>query len=52
MKRQMASDDDQDVCMISHLQPLSQANGIFPEEDFLDFKVVMFPNIQYSYFFI
>ena len=49
MKRQMASADDQDVCMIFHLQPFSQANGIFSEEDFLDFKAVMFPNSFFSF---
>lgn len=36
MKRQMASADDHDVCMISHLQPFSQAIGSFSEEEFLD----------------
>lgn len=48
MKRQMASADDHDVCMISHLQPLSQAIGTFSEEDFLDSKVVSkeFPSNQ------
>lgn len=37
----MASADDQDVCMISHLRPFSPVNGIFSEEDSVDFKDAM-----------
>lgn len=40
MKRWMASADDHDGCMISHLQPLSQATAAFSQEHFLDLKAV------------
>ena len=40
MKRQVASADDHDVCMVSYPQPFSQAIRTLSEEDFLDCKAL------------